>query len=108
MALRVGLYDDPLFREHDAGAGHPERPERLDALREGVREAGLEERLQLLRPRPATPAELGRVHTADHLARVAASEGRTVRFDPDTQAGPRSYPAALLAAGAVADAVDRI
>ena len=34
--MRVGLYDDPIFREHDSGAGHPERPERLEAVREGL------------------------------------------------------------------------
>jgi acetoin utilization deacetylase AcuC-like enzyme len=106
--MRVGLYDDPVFREHDAGPGHPERPERLDAVRRGLREAGLEEELQLLRPRPATTAELVRVHTAEHVARVEATRGRTVRFDPDTQASPRSSEAALLAAGAVVDAVDRV
>ncbi len=106
--MKVGLYDDPLFREHDAGFEHPERPERLDALRRGLREAGLEEKLSLLTPRPATPAELLRVHTEEHLSHVASSRGRTVRFDPDTQAGPRSYDAAVLAAGAVVDAVDRV
>jgi acetoin utilization deacetylase AcuC-like enzyme len=106
--MRVGLYDDPIFREHDSGFGHPERPERLDALRRGLREAGVEPKLELLAPRPATAAELLRVHTEEHVARVAATRGRTVRFDPDTQAGPRSYEAALAAAGAVVDAVDRV
>jgi acetoin utilization deacetylase AcuC-like enzyme len=48
------------------------------------------------------------VHTAAHVSRVAATRDRTVRFDPDTQAGPRSYEAALLAAGAVVDAVERV
>jgi acetoin utilization deacetylase AcuC-like enzyme len=38
---------------------------------------------------------------------VASTKGRRYRFDPDTQAGPRSQEAALLAAGAVVDAVDR-
>jgi acetoin utilization deacetylase AcuC-like enzyme len=104
---RVALYDDPLFREHDAGRGHPERPERLDAVRRGLREADLGGELQVLPPRPATTPELLRVHTEEHLSRVAATRGRTVRFDPDTQASPRSYEAALLAAGAVVDAVDR-
>jgi acetoin utilization deacetylase AcuC-like enzyme len=107
-ALRVALYDDPLFREHDSGFGHPERPERLDAFRRGLRETGLEGRLRLLVPRPATSAELLLVHTEEHLAEVASTRGRTVRFDPDTQAGPRSYEAALGAAGAVVDAVDRV
>jgi acetoin utilization deacetylase AcuC-like enzyme len=39
---------------------------------------------------------------------VAATEGQTFRFDPDTQAGPDSYAAALKAAGAVTDAVERV
>ena len=106
--MRVGLYDHPAFREHDAGAGHPERPQRLDAVRRGIRAAGLEARLQTLTPRPATREQLRTVHTAGHIDRLAATTGRTTRFDPDTQAGPHSYAAALLAAGSVVDAVDRV
>jgi acetoin utilization deacetylase AcuC-like enzyme len=106
--LAFALYDDDLFRAHDAGPGHPERPERLDAVRRGLRESGLERELTLVAPRPVTTQELLRVHTEEHLTRVAATRGHTVRFDPDTQASPRSYDAALLAAGAVVDAVDRV
>src|SRR5437867_1464999 len=105
---RVLLYDDPVFREHDGGPGHPERPERLEALRRGLRDAGLEARLDVVAPREATGAELRRVHTEAHVARVAATAGRTVRFDADTQAGPRSYAAALKAAGAAVEAVDHV
>jgi acetoin utilization deacetylase AcuC-like enzyme len=106
--VRVALYDDPLFREHDSGRGHPERPQRLDAIRRGLGEAGLEPRLTTVPCRAATHDELSRVHTRDHLREMAATQGRTVRFDPDTQAGPRSYEAALLAAGAAVDAVQRV
>ena len=106
--MRVLLYDDPIFREHHAGRGHPERPERLDAIRRGLRESELEPRLRLAAPRDASRDELRRVHTETHVARVAATAGRTVRFDPDTQAGPRSYAAALRAAGAAVDAVERV
>ena len=105
---RVGFYDDPVFGEHDAGAGHPERPERLEAVRRGLRDAGLDEELVRLAPRAAAPEELLRVHTAAHVARIAAGAGRHVRFDPDTAAGPRSHAAALAAAGAVVDAVERV
>jgi acetoin utilization deacetylase AcuC-like enzyme len=104
---RVGFYDDPAFRQHDAGAGHPERPERVEAVRRGISHGVLEPRLEMLSPRPATSAEILRVHTPGHLALVASTEGRHYRFDPDTQASPRSYAAALLAAGAAVDAVDR-
>jgi acetoin utilization deacetylase AcuC-like enzyme len=106
--VKTALYDHPAFREHDAGRGHPERPERLDAVRIGVRLSGCEDELVRETPRPATREELLGAHTAAHVDRIASTEGRTLRFDPDTQAGPRSYEAAVLAAGAVADAVDRV
>jgi acetoin utilization deacetylase AcuC-like enzyme len=105
---RVLFYDDPVFREHDAGPGHPERAERLDAVRLGLRESGLEPQLIVMPPRPATTEELLRVHTEEHVSGIAATHGRRFQFDPDTAAGPRSYEAALLAAGAVVDAVDRV
>jgi acetoin utilization deacetylase AcuC-like enzyme len=106
--LRVAFCDDPVFGEHDAGPGHPERPERLEAVRRGLRQGGLDEALEPLSPRPATRAELLRVHTPGHVDRVAAAEGKSVRFDPDTAMGPRSYAAALRAAGGVVDAVERV
>src|SRR5688500_3578283 len=106
--FRVGIYDSPVFRDHDSGAGHPERPERLDAIRIGLLDADLEGRLESIAPRDATREELARVHTADHVDAVAATAGRTVRCDADTQAGPRSSAAALLAAGAACDAVDKV
>jgi acetoin utilization deacetylase AcuC-like enzyme len=77
--VRVALYDDRLFREHDAGKDHPERPERLDAVRRGLREAGLEARLELVAPRPATREELLRVHSEAHVREVEDSRGRSVR-----------------------------
>jgi acetoin utilization deacetylase AcuC-like enzyme len=107
-APRLGFYEHPAFREHDAGDAHPERPARLDAVAAGAEASGLGPRLQRLRPREAHPAELLRVHSEAHLSAVADTRGRHQRFDMDTAAGPRSYTAALLAAGAVADAVDRV
>jgi acetoin utilization deacetylase AcuC-like enzyme len=105
---RVGYYDDPVFGEHDGGPWHPERPQRLDAVRRGLDEAGLTGALVRLAPREATRDELLRVHSAAHVDRVAATEGRRVRFDADTAAGPRSYAAAVRAAGAMADAVGKV
>ena len=50
--------------------------------------------------RPATHEELLRVHSDRTCAPWRRRAGRTVRFDPDTQAGPRSYEAALPRPGA--------
>jgi acetoin utilization deacetylase AcuC-like enzyme len=106
--MRVGLFDDPVFREHDAGPGHPEHPGRVEAARGSLAEAGLEGELALRDPRPASRDELLAVHTAEHVDLVAGTKDRTHRFDPDTAAGPQSYTAALSAAGAVAGAVDEV
>jgi len=92
--MRIGFFDDPVFGEHDAGPGHPERPERLEAVRRGLRQGGIEKDLVPLRPRPATREELVRVHAAAHVDRVASADGKSVRFDPDTTMGPRSWAAA--------------
>jgi len=89
-AVRVGYCFDRLFLEHDAGAGHPERPERLDAVNDGLNRAGLLDVLRPLAARPATRDELLRVHAGAHVDRIAASAGRRVRFDADTATSPRS------------------
>ena len=41
----VGLVMDPCFEEHLTGPGHPERPERLAAVRAALEGAGLAARL---------------------------------------------------------------
>lgn len=108
MAVKVGLLTDAVFREHDAGPGHPEHAGRLDAVLRGLKEAGLDRSLVPVAPRPATREELRRVHAAAHVDLVAGTAGRRVRLDPDTATSPRSHEAALLAAGAVVEAVDRV
>ena len=92
---------DPAFLEHDTGPGHPERPDRLRSVRQGVELAGLDGALVALPPRTATPEDLARVHTPaylDALERFVAAGGG--HLDPDTVASPASWRAALLAAGA--------
>jgi acetoin utilization deacetylase AcuC-like enzyme len=106
--MRVGLFDDPIYREHDAGPGHPEHPGRVDAARHGLEDAGLEGELALRDPRPASREELLAIHSAEHVDLVAGTKDRAHRFDPDTAAGPHSYEAALSAAGAVAGAVEEV
>ena len=104
----MALFDHPSFREHDAGTGHPESAARLDALRRGLRDARLEERLDFRTPREATTAELARAHTPRYIDTIRKTAGKTVRFDADTQAGPGSSAAAAHAAGAVVEAVEGV
>jgi acetoin utilization deacetylase AcuC-like enzyme len=97
---------DPRFAEHDPGRRHPERPQRIEAVRAGLDDFDGGDAIRHLEPRAATRAELERVHTAgylDQIERVCAAGGGAL--DPDTSASPRSWEAAIHAAGAGLEAV---
>ncbi|HEX4866876.1 MAG TPA: histone deacetylase [Acidimicrobiales bacterium] len=97
------------YLDHDAGRGHPERPARLQAVLDGIDEAGLDDALVPVRPRAATRAEVERVHSAgqvDLIARTSEAGGGWI--DGDTATNGASYEAALLAAGAGLTAIDAL
>ena len=62
----------------------------------------------VLEPRPATEDEVAAIHTRDYIGRVRDTAGRAATFDPDTFTSPDTYDVALLAAGAVLTAVERV
>ncbi len=99
----------PQYVLHDTGSGHPERPARLAAVQRGLDRAGLAEAVVSVAPREATRAEVERVHPGRYLLALeeftAAGGGH---LDADTVAGEASMPAALLAAGAGPDAIERL
>ena len=98
----------PIFLEHQE-SGHPESPERLNAILNTLAETGLLARLIALEPIPATDTQLEAVHTREHIARVESLVARGGgHFDADTYANARSLDAALLAAGAGVRAVDAV
>lgn len=101
MTRTVGVWDDPRMDLHSGGPGHPERPERTQAIRAALRDLPS---LSWQPVREATVDELGRVHDPAYVAAVIASRGRSVQWDPDTATSPGSVEAALLAAGAAVDA----
>ena len=107
--MRVLLEAHPAFADHNAGPGHPERPERLDAVLEGIDTLDLGDDLVGVEPRPATRDELITVHEAgfvDALHEFCAGGGG--RIDPDTRADEQSWEAAVLAAGSGLDAAERL
>jgi acetoin utilization deacetylase AcuC-like enzyme len=94
------LVDHPLFAEHHAPAGHPERVERLHAARAAVARAELELHRLELTARSATSEELARVHTQRYLAELDQAAGRSGYFDADTYYTDASVAAARTASGA--------
>jgi acetoin utilization deacetylase AcuC-like enzyme len=105
----VGWVDSPEFDLHVNGPGHPERPERLLAVRNGLAVSHLDARLHLEPARPVERVLLEHLHAAPYVGTVerlcAAGGGR---LDADTAVVPASWEAALKSAGAVTQAVANV
>jgi acetoin utilization deacetylase AcuC-like enzyme len=97
------------FLGHDTGRGHPERPSRMGAVRDGVAASGVVEAVVSFVPRPARRAELVAVHGEEYVTAVeafcAAGGGS---LDADTVTSRESWEAAVVAAGAGIDATERL
>jgi acetoin utilization deacetylase AcuC-like enzyme len=104
----IWLLTDDAMAEH-ASAGHPERPERLSAVVEGVEAAAAEVGVTLERPtvEPATDDDLQRIHAPWFVAALdAAAERGGGWVDGDTYVAQGSMRAARLAAGATLAAAE--
>ncbi|TDJ37651.1 MAG: histone deacetylase family protein [Gammaproteobacteria bacterium] len=104
------LITHPDCLDHQPAAGHPERPERLSYLLDHLRESGMLADLDTRTAHPANRTELERVHSTALVDALFDASPRTglIALDPDTQMSPGSLDAALLAAGAVNDAVELV
>jgi len=96
--------------QHDMGAGHPERPQRLGAIEDQLIASGLEAHLERHEAPLATDAQLARVHPIEYVraVREAAPQTGMVHLDPDTAMNPHTLQAALRAAGAGVLGVDLV
>ena len=94
------------FVDH-AMDGHPERPERITALKSALDDAGIFAGSRVLQPEPAPVEAIELVHAPRliELVRQTAESGGGW-LDPDTYVSPDSYDVALLAAGGVTQALE--
>jgi acetoin utilization deacetylase AcuC-like enzyme len=100
----VGYVIDEVFLAHRSPPGHPERPERLAAVLDGLRRSGLATLGQQLATRRAEDHEVGLVHTAGYWDDVRkAVPGHAGYLDEDTFFSPGSWDAALSAVAAAVD-----
>jgi acetoin utilization deacetylase AcuC-like enzyme len=105
---RVAVVEDGRHVAH-AWPGHPERPDRVEAIRAHLASTPVLRDLPRLAASPADDEDLLRVHDAAHLARVAAMcAAGGGRFDADTYATPASDVAARVAAGGTVRAVEAV
>jgi len=107
---KTGYLHDNRYLLHDTGPYHPEMPERLTAIYNGIKDAGLLDNLVLI---PAVRADLEwieAVHDTNYIRRfeeVCLSGNRTFDY-PDNQMCVDTYETAFLAVGGVLDVARRI
>jgi acetoin utilization deacetylase AcuC-like enzyme len=110
--MSTAFFSHTACRGHDMGEGHPECPQRLDAIADHLRATGLDLFLAHHDAPEATAEQLTRAHAANYVGQLVdrlgtvAHEGRPQALDPDTVAAPGTLAAALRAAGAAVAATD--
>ena len=116
---KTGYFTHPDCRKHEMGPGHPECPERLDAIADRLLITGV---LDALEQREAPAAPLNDIELAHDRGYVAALRGLSeqlkeeilaggpahTQIDPDTAMNVHTWGAALHAAGAALAATDAV
>jgi len=108
----TGYFHHPTFLLHDTGSGHPDRPERLQAIHEQLEKSGLLSRVKVFQPTPADLETLAFIHPRDYIENVARlcarADNGNVKQDEDTIVSRDSFLAAQLAAGASVEAAAKV
>ena len=106
--MKAGLVYDPIYLEHNTG-DHVENSHRLVEAMSHLKETGIRERLISLPARPASLEEVELIHAPEYISHVKSkAEKGGGWLDPDTLLSPKSYAAALYAAGGVLVAVEAV
>ena len=101
---------DPVYMDHDTGWGHPERPERLAAIDQKLRQQPYYKSLIKVEPKIGAKRYIELVHSPDYVKRVKEEIESGVHYldSMDTAVCKRSYEVALLAVGGSLNMCDAI
>jgi acetoin utilization deacetylase AcuC-like enzyme len=108
--MSCALITHPDCRRHEMGAGHPECPERLDAISDYLVSTRLMPYLAPCEAPLATREQLWQAHTAGYVGEIFAASPREgyLHVDPDTSMNPHTLAAAQRAAGAAVAAAEMV
>lgn len=112
--MSTAFYSHPDCRLHEMGRGHPECPQRLDAITDHLRATGLDVALDMRDAPRVDLHEVELAHSARYVAELKdlleqiAASGQPRALDPDTMACPETWQAVLRAAGAAVAATDAV
>lgn len=108
--MATGFVYHEACLEHDTGSQHPERPARLLAIIDALRQCPVWQHLTHIRPEPADLRWVLTAHSEQYVRRLqrACREGLPYLDTPDCMISLKSWNAAVRAAGAGLAAVDAI
>jgi acetoin utilization deacetylase AcuC-like enzyme len=112
--MTTAYYSHPECRLHDMGTGHPECPQRLDAIADHLRATGIDIALEFLEAPSVTLEQLSRAHASGYVVELmdlmqsVCDEGQSRALDPDTYVGTGTLRAAMRSAGAAVAATDAV
>ena len=112
--MSTAFFSQPDCRLHDRGDGHPECPQRLDAISDQLLASGVDMAVQHREAPLATIEQIERAHTAHYVTQLkdfleqVQESGQSRHLDPDTVACPGTWRAALRSAGAAVAATEAV
>lgn len=103
------IYTNSVFRKHDTGVGHPERPSRMDAALEGVARAGLTGSvIDNAAVHADTDRIIAKVHSSDYERELehASRAGMRLFHSIDNPISSQTFAAARTAVGTALSAAE--
>ncbi|MBU0529128.1 histone deacetylase [bacterium] len=106
----TSLITSKKYKNHITGPGFPESPERLDAIINHLESTGMIHELDVFEPNRKDKDICKLVHDVEYITRVrqACELGAPLVDTADNPISKDSYDTALLAAGGITEAVDRV
>lgn len=106
---KTGFFFDDIFLEHKTTLDHPEKPQRLTAIIDNLKEKNLFSQLAQVPVTQVDMNQLLKVHTEEYIEHVKqVCQTGSGYLDSDTPVSEKSYEAALMAAGSVTSAIDAV
>ena len=107
--MSTAFFSHQIFEAHDTGPGHPERAERLRAIKKVISSSSYDTLIRREAPR-STKQQIAMVHDLNYVEKLMESvpERGWSQIDPDTVMCPETGEATLRAVGAVIEAVDGV
>jgi len=108
--MKTGIITSNRFKQHLTGKGHPESPERLDAILSELHDCGILDSHPVEVPNLIDLTLPDLVHTHDYLSMVKESCKRGDEFiiSHDNPISAESYEIAVLATNAVAHGISKV